>query len=110
MKRITEGHGKYLLMLDMEGNINPKATQCKLKKLILYTSNRFDYDIFDKLEYYSLLTLLSKQKTTKIVWVENNPFEQYYTNKKMGYNAPKVLHFNLVYTYSSIWPNKIFNF
>jgi hypothetical protein len=55
-----------------------KSTQnsCSIKRMIMVTTNRFDFVVTDSSDYYSLVKTLSRD--TRIDWVANNPWEPRY--------------------------------
>lgn len=69
---------------------------CKMKRLILHTTNRFDYidgDVphSEKERYWALVKKISLLKTgPKIVWIQNNPVESEYAKLVLGGRYMKV--------------------
>ena len=82
--------------LDDEGNFKTGIKTCNLKRLVLYTTQRFNYFLRepkdpDHIVYYSMLKRMDKQKQKKIFWVGNNPSEQIFADFKMGGEYLQVL-------------------
>ncbi|KAJ3217136.1 hypothetical protein HK099_005592 [Clydaea vesicula] len=74
--------------------IDTNPNTCQLKKLIMLTTNRFDFglDGTDKADYYALIGRLNANQPKRVIWVQNNPWENRYMLLKMGPNTvPKPL-------------------
>lgn len=76
---------KFLLQRILE---SPET--CKMKRLIMYTTNRFDYvgsEVLnsEKEKYWRLIKKISLLKTgPEIVWIQNNPVESEYAKMVLG--------------------------
>lgn len=61
-----------------------KGTQksCSVRRMIMVTTNRFDFVVTDRPEYYSLIKTLSRD--ARIDWIANNPWEPRYAQYFLG--------------------------
>ncbi|KAJ3381833.1 hypothetical protein HDU92_005102 [Lobulomyces angularis] len=76
-------------MNELEFNVSPK---CGTKKIIFLVTNRFDFAIPDKREYFNLILKTKKYFPEKIHWISNNPYENKYLEafkerKELKYEA-----------------------
>lgn len=71
-------------------DVRPDVAQlrpCRLSKLVVQVTNRFDlgtWDIGFYEGYYTLIRRLAQRKDQKVQWVVNNPWEPRYMEFKMG--------------------------
>ncbi|KAJ3221696.1 hypothetical protein HK099_003219 [Clydaea vesicula] len=92
--------GRFLL------KILGSEKSCNLKKLIFYTTNRFDFGLSystnkrtDKIQFYNELRFIktiSNQLKTKIIFIQNNPWESKYVDIKLGSPTHNFLNFTLI--------------
>ncbi|KAJ3186394.1 hypothetical protein HDU82_004235, partial [Entophlyctis luteolus] len=84
----TVPHGRALL----QSVIHPsRAKQCHAK-IVVEMTNRFNWDIQDRDEYYSLIKtlIMDKRYQERVYWVANNNVEQAYVERYTGAQMPDV--------------------
>ncbi|KAJ3376696.1 hypothetical protein HDU92_009113 [Lobulomyces angularis] len=67
----------------------PEMKRCKIKKLILLTTNRFDVGLrgWDKGEYYQTIKNIQSRNDKRLIFVANNPFEEKYAKSVINDNV-----------------------
>ncbi|KAJ3204323.1 hypothetical protein HK099_001196, partial [Clydaea vesicula] len=67
----------------------PEMKRCKIKKLILLTTNRFDVGLrgWDKEEYYQTIKNIQSRNDKRLIFVANNPFEEKYAKSVINDNV-----------------------
>ncbi|KAI9340002.1 hypothetical protein BDR26DRAFT_373113 [Obelidium mucronatum] len=68
--------------------LNPDPTQRCSSKIIVESTNRFNWMIDDQTEYNQMLRNLTEDPPKNLIWTANNPFEEVYFQMRVG-NAPK---------------------
>ena len=71
-----------------KSNVLPR---CGVEKVVIVSTNRFDYIVPDENEYFKLLTRLQERNDGRITYVSNNPWEERYAHIKMKSDILKVL-------------------
>ena len=78
----TNPDARFLLQrLDQE---SPQASTCGLKKIIMITTNRFDYIVNNQRQYHQLVKRIQKRNDGIVTWVANNYWEPKYAELKLG--------------------------
>lgn len=64
------------------------AAACRARRVVMLLSQRFDFDLIGDRDYYS--TVQESLKVEKIVWAQNNPYEEWYMQQQ-GIQLPRPL-------------------
>jgi hypothetical protein len=74
----TNPDARFLLQMMVEGTCR------KDMRMLMITTNRFDFDIIDYWEYYKLIRNVATNLSHSVLWVANNPWESQYADQRLG--------------------------
>jgi len=74
----TNPDARFLLQMMLENNCP------NVRKVLMITTNRFDFDVIDYWDYYNLIRRVGRRLEDRVLWVSNNPWESRYAQLKLG--------------------------